>query len=1119
MEDMSDSIFRIWSIARYEAKVIMRGWLFRIAFLLPLAFLSGFFLTSVFRTQLAYSFLLSLYNMPSAIPWIITLFLTVYACIVLAAVSTNSGTLEFQLDTLDGLRVHPWSNVEYAVGKLTGQLICFTIMTSSVMLYTLGIVFFNQKLFIVGPGYLIYPLIVFFPAFFFVTGLSTLVSRVIRNQMFSLLIVMTIVLSSLFLADTYFHLFDITAFRLPLFFSGITGFSFPKLIILHRLIFMSAGLMFVFVAVFIAGRPYGRRKTPVVAAVVAGLFLIISFFSGYCYTNYFSSGIKLRKSIQDVSRSIRPVPRLGALEYEIDVDQDGRSINCVARVVLENNSSTPIERYILTLNPGLEVTGVTGPSGRIEFDREIHLLTVYPSKPLEAGDCDTIQVGYGGLVDERAMYSDVPERIRCADVSFAELTEMDPLRGMKYFRIKREIVPLRDDFILLIPDAMWYPVPGLPYDSKSPSDDYRDFARFRLKVKPREGLSAVSQGKRTNGGKGAFIFHPEYPLPGIMLAIGEFRTRSIEVDSVKYFLHTTPVSESLFEFMECVSDTLPGIIAERKDGLEYTLDLKYPFKRLTCLEVPVAFCPFRRPLRDSGFGYAQPEIFLVHERGLTLGISTVPSWTLDEIHHRKDGKERAEEIRKFWATRAASGYMYTLSKHTKYNITPMFFRHVTGIETVHYPHLGLMFDYFSSLNAVNRERGRYFPGLDFADSERASRFILNGEFLDAVAGPENYRWAGNLINTWASHHYYLIDAMSEGESVARFMRDLVATNMFKNIDEDIFLDSFAEWFGFRLESVIVDLENPVVIPGYIFGGFDCCSFVEGERERFRLSFEAMNREDAAGVIVVTAAMHYPKAQRKMMRRRLNNPVIAVEALEPGESRKIEIEVDFKPMTVWINTMISRNVPSRITWGPRIEIRSSCDGRRFSSESVDLEDFDEESLVVDDQDPGFEVSGGSQGVMLKQLLPFSDDRGEFIDIRGVHRDPPSAWEQIVAKGFFGAYVRSARCIKAGSGDSKAVWRIGIPENGFYDVYCHIFDRLRRYNKKDRSKYGLDRTEYHYTIHHSDGSSEAILSFEQCENGWNLIGRYFFEKGEAVIELSDESPAGYIIADAVKWVKKD
>ena len=218
-------------------------------------------------------------------------------------------------------------------------------------------------------------------------------------------------------------------------------------------------------------------------------------------------------------------------------------------------------------------------------------------------------------------------------------------------------------------------------------------------------------------------------------------------------------------------------------------------------------------------------------------------------------------------------------------------------------------------------------------------------------------------------------------------------------------------------------------------------------------------------------------------------------------------------------MISRNIPSQITWGPGIEVRAFCGGRQVGSESVDLADFDEEGLIVDDLDPGFETSGGSREGILKKLFPLSGDEREFIDIRGIHRDPPSKWSRIIGRRFFGVYERTARCLKAGKGDSRAIWRVKIPDDGYYDVYCHFFDRLRKYSARARSRYGLDRTEYHYTIHHSEGSSEAVLKFEQCDDGWNLVGRYFFEEGEAIIELSDESPAGYIIADAVKWVKKD
>jgi len=38
------------------------------------------------------------------------------------------------------------------------------------------------------------------------------------------------------------------------------------------------------------------------------------------------------------------------------------------------------------------------------------------------------------------------------------------------------------------------------------------------------------------------------------------------------------------------------------------------------------------------------------------------------------------------------------------------------------------------------------------------------------------------------------------------------------------------------------------------------------------------------------------------------------------------------------------------------------------------------------------------------------------------------------------------------------------------------------------------------------------------GWNLIGSFTLEAGPNSIHLSDKNDAGYVLADAVKWVKK-
>jgi hypothetical protein len=632
-------------------------------------------------------------------------------------------------------------------------------------------------------------------------------------------------------------------------------------------------------------------------------------------------------------------------------------------------------------------------------------------------------------------------------------------------------------------------------------------------------LKAVSQGKRTAAENGGFLFEPECPLTGITLALGEFRARTIKVDSLEYILQSTPCSEELLELMDCVADTLPTLIAKVRDKLEYSLGLSYPFERMTFLEVPASFFPFNRPLRETGFGLTQPEILLVHEGGIALGLRGLPAW-LDMIReYRVENETPPEDRDRDVVIRSTQSLLGTLGRDDVYSLFPMYFRHAVGIEVSRYPHLGLMLEHMAGEGVLYNQRGRHWIADGITDSERASRMIARGDFLESSMDTGNFRWTGNLVRSWASHHYYLIDALSEDGMIAGFLRDLTESNRFRNIDEDVLLESFAERFGFGLESILIDLNDPVDIPGYLYGDFDCCEVIEGERKYFKASFDVMNREGIRGVIAVSAALKYPKAVRKAMRRTIKNPVVAIEAFEPGESRKVEFTLDYEPITIWINTMISRNVPSRIMWGPHVEVSGPCGSGRRKAGGIDLSDFEDGCIIVDDHDPGFETVGGDDGGFLKRLLPSASEEREYFEIRRILRYQPSAWETVLHEGLFGAYVRSAECIRAGDGGARALWKVGIPEAGSYDVYCYIFDPYRKARPKIRVKRGLDRIEHHYTIHHSDGSSEVVLMPDRCENGWNLLGRYFFEAGEAVVELSDESPVLYVIADAVKWVKKD
>jgi hypothetical protein len=781
-----------------------------------------------------------------------------------------------------------------------------------------------------------------------------------------------------------------------------------------------------------------------------------------------------------------------------------------------------VEEYLFSLNPGLTVTEVSSGNFSLEFAQQVHLLKIFPDESLHAWRRDTIDVRYGGEVDGRAMYCDVPEKIRCSDVTFSELggglSSLE--RGLTLFRFARETAPVRDDYMLLIPEAMWYPIPGLPYNPRYPREDQKEFSRFRLSVKPRNGLKAVSQGRLTVDDTAEFIFEPEHPLTGITLAIGEYQTRTMEADSIAYNLHSSPESEKLLDLLDCVADTIPMLISDRKDRLEYSLGLDYPFERLALLEVPVSFSPFKRPLRSAGSDYVQPEMVFIHEKGVTLGISALPVWldpgTDDYLQDESQREERIKQTAVMTLTMAL-GDLY---RDSPFSIYPMYFSMVKGVKGRRYPYLGLLLDQMAREGTRISEKNRRWSEDGFTDSERAGRLLNDGDFIDACLDPRHYNGAGRLVGCWSGHHYYLVDAMSRNGAVKEFIGDLVGSGRFTNIREEELLELFAERFGFRMESILIDLEGRTDVPGYLISDYYCCAFTDGERERYRFSFDILNREGTGGVIVVTGTLKYPRAVKKRMKKKgLKNPVLAIETVRPGEKRRVDVLLDFEPRNIWVNMMLTRNIPSKVYWGRGLNIHSSCGrgGRTFNG--IDLTDFEEESIVVDDADREFGTVGGESQNLLRRIFSRSGSRKEYRDPMYIKKNPPGDWQIYVDKGFFGSYMRSARAIKAGNGGARAIWRTNIPESGMYDLYSYIFDPFGFYTAKHRERENLDRIEYHYTVHHADGETETVLMPGNCEDGWNLIGRYYFDKGEAVVELSDESPYNYVIADAVKWVRKD
>ena len=98
------------------------------------------------------------------------------------------------------------------------------------------------------------------------------------------------------------------------------------------------------------------------------------------------------------------------------------------------------------------------------------------------------------------------------------------------------------------------------------------------------------EGKSSD--KGYSIFSPESPLTGLTLAIGNYMSDTLKVDSVEYITYYFPGNDYYKKDLAELKDTLPNLVSGIMRELETNFSTKYPYKTLSLVEVPVQFLFF-----------------------------------------------------------------------------------------------------------------------------------------------------------------------------------------------------------------------------------------------------------------------------------------------------------------------------------------------------------------------------------------------------------------------------------------------------------------------------------------------------------------------------------------------
>ncbi len=1117
------SIYNIFTVARYEMKTLLRSWFFRI--------FAGLIIFILFWLDFAFLTIgdvpWNLRGIASSVPYMNILLLNAAQAVIAVFLASDFLKRDKKLDTTEVIYMRSMTNGDYVMGKTLGIMTVFIGLNLLVLLIGLIFNIISSDVPVRPLAYVYYPLLISIPTLVFILGLAFLFMALIGNQAVTFVVLLGYIATTIFfLGHKMHHLFDYMAFYVPMMRSDFVGIGNIEEIILQRGIYFILGIGGIFATIALLKRlpqsltMHNLSKVIAVICLAAGIIMGGIFILGG--EKYHSE----RETLIDLNNKNIDVTRPSPLDYTIHLSHKGDNIAVEVSLVLENRNDEPLSTYIFNLNPGLAIKEITMGNKPVQFERDKHLIMIHPDQPLKPGERDSLMFKYAGTIDEDFCFLDTPKEM-----------EEKPYRIWMYNIDKRHAF-ITPSFVLLTPETGWYPRPGVTYSSQHPQRYIRDFSSYSLTVSTQQGMVPVSQGERIESGSN-ITFKSNQPLPQISLSIGRYNEASLSVDSLEYSVYTLKGHNYYKPYFDAIADTLPAVLKELTQDFENKIELVYPYKRFSIVEVPIQFISYSRVWTTAG-ETVQPQIVYLSENGVGVNGADfkgfqrgMERWSRRSNQVTTPAENQTKMFQRFVTSTflEAQGGMFFRrggddeqpSLSNSYIIYPNFYTYVNYIKSDKWPLLNAAMESYIAgrMEDPMQQMRRTFTGL--TDEEKVN-LALAGKSMKEILQDEDYRdlWAV-LIKAKGNYLFTrLLSSMGKDE-FKRFLDGLLQDYKYKTITEDDLLQRLTAERIKGFSDEILQWEEGKQLPGFLFSGLEGYSVLDGRRTRYQVVFTVTNPEPVDGILKV----QFRLGGRGMGPGR-GGPMGGgdeqperVIYLIAGQTKQIGVVLDAQPRVMTINTMISRNLPMVETkMFEEFKLKDKVDifdGEKVLDKAPPL--TEEGVIIVDNEDSGFSIPREKETSPLRRLLKLNNKTEEEYSGISFWR-PPTNWTATTNSSFYGNFVKSAYYIRVGDGSKKVTWKAAISKQGYYDIYCYYANMRIGFRRGKDS--GGDRGQYHYIIKNADGEEEALLEKQTAEEGWNFLGTYFLESDTAQVVLTNESEGGrrdLLFADAIKWVKHE
>jgi ABC-type transport system involved in multi-copper enzyme maturation permease subunit len=1079
-----NSINKIWINASIEIKIILRSWFFRIFAGLSIVLL--FFINLIFFSDL--TGVPRIFNgISSFFPYANINLLNIVQSAILIFFATDIIRRDNKLDTNEVFYIRSMTNAEYLFGKALGLLVVFLGLNIFVLLMS-GIyqLIYPDINFVFQP-YLYYLILMSLPSMVFVIGFSFLFMHLLKNQAIVIILLLGYVAAVLFyLSDKLYNIFDFMPTNLPLTYSDFVGITHIDQILLQRGFYLVLGIVLFLLTVLWFKRLPQSKMVKNFSLTAVGILSIFGLICGYNFISYQTNAETYRTQLIKLNEEYKSVPTVKMLKCDLDLNHLDEEITAVAKITFSNPTDNDLDKFVFSLNPGLIVEKIDGSKSNHQFSQNEHILTITPPNPLNPDSVDSLKITYSGYIAEQHCYLDISDE------------QINEKFHIWLYLIDKKYAFITNDFVLLTPESNWYPVAGLPYGTNFPERGEKDFVNFRLLVKTKDYLTAVSQGQVENTENGKFLFSPENPLPQISLVIAPYQERSITVDSIKYSLYSLPAHNYFESYFTQETDTLSSIIRESKQEFENKIGLEYPFPRLDIVEVPIQFFSYKRMWTVSS-SRVQPEMVLLPENGSYLSGTDFKFFK--RMSERQRGQanitltdlEKEARMFKRFLNFTFLGIVpqnrfrgQLMQEQPNHNLFPNFYNYYIHFDSDTLPLFNLALEsYLMDKTNVSGRVSTWFSA-DLTTGEKISR-ILNGNSLkDLLQDSTHKELLSDILKTKGAQLIKIIQSNVDGEELHEFFCNTIKKNQFQSSDLSVITNGLENQFDLNIMPYIDDWLSGKDLPGFLLKDVELFKVLDEDRIRYQVLYKISNPEQVVGITDVR--FRYANRQRFDERGGALETVRIVK-LEPGETKEVGIVLDEEPSIIYMNPMIAHNIPL-------------AQADRFNVAELKNED----SL--------FQILSKVKQSFLKRIIYGDDIREENNFKRYQFWDPAENWELLKSTGFYGKYIHSAYYIKAGQGDKKAQWEAELPESGSYSLYTYVINK-HSFGRKEMFEDHIK--DFQYIIHHDDGKDEVTVDFLKAEMGWNILGSYYFSKGKAKVEITNSTSGNLVLADAVKWVK--